>query len=143
MIVHKNKYCVYLHTTPDLGIFYVGKGKSSRPFSQANRNSEWTKVIEKNSGVYEVKVIKWFDNEDDALAFEAKEIKRLQPVTNRRLGGEEGRSERVAAMITPSLLNKIKRQADKRRWSVSFYIEEALIEKLAYEEEIKSAAKES
>ena len=51
----------------------------------------------------------------------------------------ETRSERVAAMITPSLLKRVKDESNKKRWSVSFFIEEALLEKLAYDEKVKKS----
>lgn len=63
------KFCVYTHIRKDLKTpFYVGKGVKDRPFEKYNRSSWWKNIVAKHG--YEVKIIKWFDDDKDALKFE-------------------------------------------------------------------------
>lgn len=73
--VSENKYYVYIHYIIDeLGnknIFYVGKGKGDRIYSQ-KRNSTWQRIVKANNSKYHCKVLEYFENEIDALEYEDK-----------------------------------------------------------------------
>lgn len=54
---------------------------------------------------------------------------------------DEIRSKRVAAMITPRLRTRAEKMAFNKKWTLSTYIEEAIIEKVAIDEEFFAAKK--
>lgn len=66
--INKNYYYVYEHWL-DGQIIYVGKGKLDRAFSP-NRNLEWKERVKENSGVVDVVIKGYFENEEDAFSFE-------------------------------------------------------------------------
>lgn len=85
-------YYVYTHTRPDTGnIFYVGKGSKDRAFSTYDRNLHWRNTVKKNSGIFEVNIINWFNDEGDAYASEIWQIAQLKPLgflVNETPGGD-------------------------------------------------------
>ena len=54
-------------------IFYIGKGQGERVFS-TTRNRYWNEIIDSLKGVYNLGIVKYFDNEEECLL----EEKRLQ-----------------------------------------------------------------
>ena len=81
MKVHNNHYCVYTHDINRV-IFYVGKGKCYRPFITSCRSSDWEDHVEKNGGEYNVEIVEWFQNEQDAYEFERSLIIKHKPKCN-------------------------------------------------------------
>ena len=85
-------YYTYAHIRPDTGvIFYVGKGKRKRAYSTHNRNLRWRNTVKKNNGIFIVKILNWFNNEDDAYAAEIwqiAELKHLGFLVNKTPGGD-------------------------------------------------------
>lgn len=78
--IEHGKYCVYSHSIAGK-VFYVGKGKSDRPFARVSRNKAWNKITEA-AGSFDVEIIQWFDHNRDALVREAAEIKLSKPAAN-------------------------------------------------------------
>jgi hypothetical protein len=85
-------YYTYAHIRPDTGvIFNVGKGKEKRAYSKYDRNLHWHNVVKKNDGKFEVRILNWFNNEDDAYAAEIWQIAELAPLghlVNKTPGGD-------------------------------------------------------
>ena len=76
-------YYTYAHIRPDTGvIFYIGKGSKQRVYSHYDRNTYWKNIVRKNGGVFEVKILNWFNNEADALASEIWQISALREFDN-------------------------------------------------------------
>jgi len=68
------EYYVYRHIRLDINIpFSVGKGKGPRCFRKSGRNKYWNNIVKKYG--YRVEILKYFDNEDEAFAFEKLMIK--------------------------------------------------------------------
>ena len=70
-------YYTYTHSIPDGKVFYVGKGKDKRVYSTSDRTLAWCKVVEDNQGVT-MKIVKHFNNEEDAFAHEIELIKQFK-----------------------------------------------------------------
>ena len=70
-------YYTYTHSIPDGKVFYVGKGKEGRAYSTSDRTLAWRKVVEDNQGVT-MKIVKHFENEDDAFAHEIELITQFK-----------------------------------------------------------------
>jgi len=49
----------------------------------------------------------------------------------------ESKTVRLSFRVSPQLAARVQKAAAKKRWSLSVYLEEAIIEKLAYEEPVK------
>lgn len=81
MTIYPLKYCVYHHKIGKR-IFYVGAGVSSRPFVTDDRTEAWRHFIKNNGGSYQVKIVAWFNTQNQARRFEAREIQRVNPLTN-------------------------------------------------------------
>jgi hypothetical protein len=72
-------FYVYAHSTPNAGIFYIGKGSGSRAQSKAGRNNKWKEIVQENGGTFEYKIIaNGFDSEEKAYAAEIEEIKKAK-----------------------------------------------------------------
>ena len=61
-------------------IFYVGSGARYRPFVPPVR-VKWVKFTAEHP-VFEVEIVRWFEDQEAAQQFEVEEILRLQPVAN-------------------------------------------------------------
>jgi hypothetical protein len=98
-------YYAYAHVRPDTGvIFNVGKGKGRRAWSTAVRNKHWHHVVNKNEGKFYVRILNWFNNEDDAYAAEIWQIAELRPfghLVNVSDGGEGVRGECISGDKNP------------------------------------------
>ena len=70
-------YYTYTHSIPDGKVFYVGKGKEGRVYSTSDRTLAWRKVVKDSQGVT-MKIIKHFENEEDAFAHEIELIKQFK-----------------------------------------------------------------
>jgi hypothetical protein len=85
-------FYTYAHVRPDTGeIFYVGKGSNKRAYERQGRNEHWHRTVKKNSGIFEVRILNWFNNEDDAYAAEMWRIAELAPLghlVNQTKGGD-------------------------------------------------------
>lgn len=51
-------------------VFYVGKGTGKRYKNTWARNDDFKRIIEENKENYDVRIVKYFDNEDDSFAYE-------------------------------------------------------------------------
>lgn len=102
-------YYTYAHIRPDTGvIFYVGKGSKKRAHSKDNRHKHWHHVVNKNKGKFEVRILNWFNNEDDAMSSEVWQIAKLRPLgllVNKTDGGE-GCSGYIPSEETKNKLRK-------------------------------------
>lgn len=79
-IAHDTRFYVYQHKTLDTNeIFYIGKGRHYRAYSQS-RNSYWKNIVDKHG--YSVEIIEYFDDEEKAFDKEEELIKSLQPRAN-------------------------------------------------------------
>lgn len=85
-------YYTYAHIRPDTGsFFYIGKRQKKRAFVKKGRGKHWQNVVKKNNGVFEVKVLNWFNNEEDAYESEIWQIAQLKPLeslVNETPGGD-------------------------------------------------------
>jgi hypothetical protein len=84
------KYYVYVHYRLDKEIpFYVGKGQGNRAYVTTGRNSWWTAIH--NKTLIDVDIVKYFDLEDDAFAYEIEliaELSKNYTLCNLTSGGE-------------------------------------------------------
>jgi hypothetical protein len=98
-------YYTYAHIRPDTGvIFNVGKGKGKRAWSAAVRNKHWHHVVDKNEGKFDVRILNWFNNEDDAYAAEIWQIAELAPLgnlVNKTPGGDRPPKTRMFGSKNP------------------------------------------
>ena len=85
-MIIKDTYCVYMHSSNG-EVFYVGKGRSYRPFEFSRRNDDWVKFAQSANGEIEVTILEWFDLEDDALLYEAMKIRDMKPACNKLMNG--------------------------------------------------------
>jgi len=85
-------YYTYAHIRPDTGvIFNVGKGSKRRAFSNKNRNKDWHCIVNDNKGKFEVRILNWFNAEQDALNAEVWQIAQLAHLghlINKTSGGQ-------------------------------------------------------
>lgn len=86
-----SNFYVYIHKRLDNGlVFYVGKGKNNRAFSDKGRNKYWKNTVSKHGFVVEIV----FENltEDEAFQIEKDTILEFEyfnhPLTNMTRGGE-------------------------------------------------------
>lgn len=72
-------FYIYEHIRPDTGVvFYVGKGKGKRAYSKISRNKHWNNIVSKNNGEFQIRILNWFNNEDDAFHAECWQISQLK-----------------------------------------------------------------
>lgn len=68
-----NKFYVYKHYYIDKNgeevVFYIGKGKKDRMYNQ-QRNLYWKDIVKSINCVYYVSVIRFFECENEAYAYE-------------------------------------------------------------------------
>lgn len=73
-----NDFYVYFHKRKDNGeIFYVGKGRKNRAYSNSNRSPSWFRVVEESNG-YDVQLYRTDMDEDTALELESKLIFQMK-----------------------------------------------------------------
>lgn len=70
-------YYVYVHYTPEGEPFYVGKGTRGRAFTTGKRSWGWTQFVEQHGGV-NVRIVKYFETENEAFSYEVELIKKLR-----------------------------------------------------------------
>lgn len=85
-------YYLYVHINPIKNtIFYVGKGRNNRAYSNQGRNIHWQRTVAKYGG-FIVKIL--IDNltSEEACELEIQKINEigLKNLTNIALGGEGG-----------------------------------------------------
>jgi len=81
MKIYTNRYCVYTHSVNG-SVFYVGKGRSTRPFEARKRNKLWADMVESCSGVFDVDIISWHEDNESAIVAEAVLIREKNPSCN-------------------------------------------------------------
>ncbi len=81
MRILTNKFCVYTHDIDGV-IFYVGKGKSYRPFDALSRSDVWKNHVQLNGGEFNVNIIRWYKKENAALSCERRLISKYKPNCN-------------------------------------------------------------
>jgi hypothetical protein len=70
-------FYVYHHLRLDNNLpFYVGKGCKNRAFKKDRKNKGWNHIVNKVG--FEVEILKYFENEDEALTYEHELIKIYQ-----------------------------------------------------------------
>lgn len=83
-------FYTYAHIKPDGSIFYIGKGLGDRAWSKDNRNIHWKRTVSKYG--YSVKLMAYWDTEDNAFDHEKRLIKYLRStgvkLVNMTNGGE-------------------------------------------------------
>jgi hypothetical protein len=69
--VGSGEHYAYLHRGPNDEVFYVGKGKNDRAYSK-DRDALWHYYVKTRcNGLYEVEIVKRFDDEEKALDLES------------------------------------------------------------------------
>lgn len=82
--ISEKAYCVYYHKNDDV-VFYVGAGKSERPYVLAGRSDKWRKHVNslpRKTFDVDIEIAAHFPSKQEALRFEREEIKRLKPIAN-------------------------------------------------------------
>lgn len=82
-------FYVYLHKRPtDNSVFYVGKGKENRAWTNKSRSPHWQHVVDKHGG-FLVEIIKENLTEQEAFELEALTVRGIgiENLTNKTLGG--------------------------------------------------------
>lgn len=88
-----DRFCIYAHSTDNGTIFYIGKGKSGRPYEWGGRSNLWMrKVIDTG---FHVEILAWYDTAEEALHAERQVIMHLQPECN--ITGTKRGSAKIAA----------------------------------------------
>jgi hypothetical protein len=85
MIIQNKGTAVYRHISNGI-VFYVGMGIGQRAFEVTRRNYLWKEVVDKN-GYFEVEIISWHIDRNEAVIVEAEEIVRLKPYANIMMNG--------------------------------------------------------
>jgi hypothetical protein len=74
-----NNFIVYIHIRPDINEpFYIGKGVPGREIRTCGRNQHWKNIVNKNNGVFEVKILFEGLSEEEALLKERETELELQ-----------------------------------------------------------------
>jgi hypothetical protein len=68
----RKSLCVYTHSANGR-VFYVGQGNRFRPQGRASRSRAWHAHV-KAAGAYEINVVHWTDDRDEALRVESELI---------------------------------------------------------------------
>lgn len=75
-------------------VFYVGKGCGKRYKNITNRNSDFLKIIKSHPDDYNVRIVKYFKEEDEAFLYESELIKHYKEngtfLCNKNYGGLGG-----------------------------------------------------
>lgn len=119
-----NKHYVYIHhkkTTNE--IFYVGKGKDNRAFSENQRNKFWKNVVSKHGFI--VSFVAKGLSDKEALDIEIKTIEKLKScgikLVNMTNGGEglSGFVHSAETRLKCSINNSMKSQEHRQKVSVA------------------------
>jgi len=76
----EGEHFVYHHVREGT-VFYVGKGRARRPFSQRGRNLKWHEIV-RAAGSFQVRVVGRFTSDRLARDREAADIQALKPEAN-------------------------------------------------------------
>lgn len=69
--MERGKYYTYIHYIDDwTKPFYVGKGTGSRANTSSGRNKFWKNIVKSNGGVFNVKIMEYYHNQEDAFLAE-------------------------------------------------------------------------
>lgn len=104
-------------------IFYVGKGSKNRYKQVSKRNQKFREYYENNKCA--TRIIKYFDDERDALAYERKRILELKKVGQSCCNLDNGGTGGVNFIWTDemreykSIFNPMKRQEQRKRMSIN------------------------
>jgi transcriptional regulator with XRE-family HTH domain len=79
-------YCVYLHRAGET-VFYVGRGRPTRPFDTTARHPVWQAFV-KTLVAYDVEIVLWTDDYEEAALEESRLIAFWHPVCNQSRAGE-------------------------------------------------------
>lgn len=80
MTVELGKVCVYSHWSGD-ELVYIGKGVPSRPYEFFARSEKWKSFFKDKKNI-NIKILGWFESDDEAKKFERKLIRERQPKCN-------------------------------------------------------------
>ena len=84
-------FCVYQHSAPGVGVFYVGKGTFRRASSKQGRNSDWKRIVD-SAKEFTVTILSRWETEAEAFAHEVFLIACFRQLgsklCNRSVGGE-------------------------------------------------------
>ena len=124
--IKPNKIYLYHHINPENNeVFYVGVGKHSRVLetSKSKRSKEWLQQFNKTGLI--LRIIKEFDNREEAYKAEILEIKKLTDsgvsLINKNEGGlgQKGIKPWNAGKVNPFSKETVKKlsKAGKKRYS--------------------------
>lgn len=113
-----SKFYVYQYVREDRTPYYIGKGKGSRAYAPHPRQiSESTTIDLRPKEVERIEIVRYFELESDALAYEKELIATLPNLHNISEGGDQppnhtGRKRSEETLQKMKLAAK-KREADK------------------------------
>ena len=82
-------YYVYVHSKPNGELFYVGKGSMNRAFTSGKRSWGWTQIVQECGGV-DMRIVKYFETENEAFQFEKKFIKEMREQGHNLINASDG-----------------------------------------------------
>lgn len=114
-----NNYCVYSHSRKSDGkLFYIGKGKPSRPRSPSGRSAYWHRIVEKHG--FTIKIIKSGMNEECALSFERALIAAIgrENLCNHTDGGDGCRnpSKETRKKMSDAKIGLVRSEETIEKW---------------------------
>ena len=106
-----NSNCLYLHTTLDGKIFYVGIGRIKRAYSKSNRNIYWSNIVNKHNYIVNILVenISWeraCELEKLMISFYGRRDLGLGCLVNMTDGGEGAYGKKLSKE-TKEMMSKI------------------------------------
>ena len=107
--LYRKKHYVYEHYL-DGDLIYIGKGQGGRAVEFWARNDEWKRVVNGRYGDVEVKIIKGFEDESEALLFESKLLKLNidnEDLTNQHFRSYNGSQSQYKKQTKEFILNRI------------------------------------
>lgn len=120
-------FCTYIHIKQSDGlVFYVGKGRLSRPRTTCGRNQMWHNIVKKHG--FKPEILMTFENEADAYEHEKFIIScfkdmgiKLANMTEGGEGGSSGgtRSEESRKKLSLSLTGRKLSEQTKAKISAS------------------------
>lgn len=76
-MVDHMRYYVYTHAIPNGPVFYIGKGRRGRAFSDSKRSPAWKEVFNKYAGIT-IHIVSYYETEHEAYAAEKMLIKKYR-----------------------------------------------------------------